>query len=55
VKRGRVKNADLKPGERYYAVYTPTGLCCYRTRSEAEAREIVARNPDKLNWKEHTR
>ena len=52
--RGRVKNADLRPGDRYFAVYTPTGVCAYKTRSEDEAQEIVARNPDKLSYVAHT-
>jgi len=46
--RGRVKNADLLPGEKYHSVMTPTGVTCFKTRSLAEAEEIVARNPRKL-------
>lgn len=53
--RGRVKNADLAPGDRYFAVYTPTGVCCFKTRNEDEAREIVARNPDRLECMAHTK
>lgn len=51
--RGRVKNADLAPGERYFAVYTPTGVCCFKTRSEDEAREIVARSKKDLDYMAH--
>ena len=46
--RGRVKNADLSPGETYHSVMTPTGVTCFKTRSLAEAEEIAARNPRKL-------
>lgn len=53
--RGRVKSADLAPGERYFSVYSPTGVCVYKTRSEEEAQEIVARNPDRLSYMAHTK
>lgn len=49
----RVLFSDLEPGERYFAVFTPTGHCVYRTRSEDEAREMVGRNPDRLTYGQH--
>jgi len=52
--RGRVKNVDLRPGDRYFAVYTPTGVCVYRTRNEDEAQEIVA-GPNKLSYMAHVK
>lgn len=50
---GRVKLADLSPGERYFSVASPTGRIVYRTRSRQEAEQIVARNPDRLDLTEH--
>lgn len=53
--RGRVKSRDLAPGDTYFAVYTPTGVCCFKTRNEDEAREIVARSHKNLDYMRHTR
>jgi len=55
IERGRVRSRDLAPGDRYFSVYSPTGVCVYTTRSEDEAQEIVARNPDRLSYMGHTR
>jgi hypothetical protein len=52
---GRVKLAELEPGDVYFGVYSATGRCIYRTRSENEANEIAARNPERLEVTQHVR
>jgi regulator of extracellular matrix RemA (YlzA/DUF370 family) len=51
----KVDRANLVPGTRYYAVFSPSGACIGRYTTEAEARAVVARAPDRLEYREHVR
>lgn len=52
---GLVMASELRPGDVYFAVYTATGKCVFRTRNQEQAMSIAARDPDRMEWKEHTR
>lgn len=52
----RVKLAELERGDRYFAVYTKTGRCVYRTLSEAEARTMCdTHRRGMLEYRDHVK
>lgn len=50
----KVKLRDLAPGERYFAVFSATGVCLGRYTTEPEAQDVVARDPDRRDYQERT-